>query len=119
MKKQTFLLNEQTYGLVVETIAHAEHDGSLQVSIGPVHESRSIAQNALYWAWLSALSEDTGNTKTSLHYTFSTDHLLPIYLEEPKNVYQTFIRGLISPGKYLESISSDQKYGLVPKNIAN
>ena len=85
MKKQIFLLNEQTYGLIVETIAHAEHDGSLQVSIGPVHESRSIAQNALYWAWLSALSEDTGNTVDYLHERFKSTYLLRIYLADPEN----------------------------------
>ena len=83
MKKQIYPLTEQTYGLILEVIQHAAKDGSLQITIHDAKEKRSVAQNALYWAWLASLSEDTGNTVDFLHKRFAQTYMLRIYLVDP------------------------------------
>jgi len=52
--------------------------GKVQIEIKKVRAIRSLQQNALYWLWLSIISNETGFTTDELHVTFRsmflTDH---------------------------------------------
>lgn len=41
---------------------------------------RSLSQNALYWLWLSCISDETGNDKDNLHCYYSNMFLPNIYI---------------------------------------
>ena len=46
-----------------------------KVTIAAARPIRSLSQNALYWLWLTAISEKTGNEKDDLHEFFAKKFL--------------------------------------------
>ena len=50
-------------------------DKGLKVKIDAVRPIRSLSQNALYWLWLTAISQKTGNEKDDLHEFFAKKFL--------------------------------------------
>ena len=46
-------------------------DKDLKVKIEAVRPIRSLPQNRLYWLWLTAISQKTGNEKDDLHEFFA------------------------------------------------
>lgn len=47
----------------------------LKIKIDAVRPIRSLPQNALYWLWLTAISQETGNAKDDLHEFFAKKFL--------------------------------------------
>lgn len=45
---------------IVAAINALPHDGSWQVTIEPYQRVRSVAQNALYWAWVTIIADEVG-----------------------------------------------------------
>jgi hypothetical protein len=82
LKQQVITLNEMTFGHIITVITELPHDNTIQVVLRAAKEKRRLAQNALYWAWLTALEEQTGNTRNDLHEIYKSDHLIPIYVRE-------------------------------------
>jgi hypothetical protein len=86
---QTITLNENTLGMVLDTVSTMPHDGSMQVAFRKAKDKRSIAQNALYWgAWLPELKQQTGYTEDELHDRFKKTYMLRIYLADQQNEKQ-------------------------------
>ena len=88
MKQQIITLNENTFGHILSVITDLPHDNTLQVVLRDATAKRELAQNALYWAWLTALESETGHTRNDLHEIFKHSHLIPIYVREPMNTDQ-------------------------------
>tara|TARA_Y100001951_G_scaffold102100_1_gene108190 strand:- start:441 stop:926 length:486 start_codon:yes stop_codon:yes gene_type:complete len=62
------------------------------VTIKPMEYSRSVAQNALMWQWITVISNETGTSKDDLHMQFKNTFLLPLLIrdghEETVSMYQ-------------------------------
>ncbi|WP_418655379.1 recombination protein NinB, partial [Acinetobacter higginsii] len=56
----------------------------LVVSISPECRKRSLAQNSLYWKWLSVIERKTGNDKDQLHFEFKKKFLINILKRDDK-----------------------------------
>jgi len=52
-----------------------ETDKDKAVRVEVVKEKRSTDQNALYWLWLTAIQQETGNGKDDLHDYFAKKYL--------------------------------------------
>lgn len=56
----------------------------LVVTIAPECKKRSVAQNSLYWKWLSVIERKTGNDKDQLHFEFKRRFLINILKRDDK-----------------------------------
>lgn len=56
----------------------------LVVTITPECRKRSVAQNSLYWKWLSVIERKTGNDKDQLHFEFKKKFLINILKRDDK-----------------------------------
>ena len=56
----------------------------LVVTITPECRKRSLAQNSLYWKWLSVIERKTGNDKDQLHFEFKKKFLISILKRDDK-----------------------------------
>lgn len=56
----------------------------LVVSISPECKKRSVAQNSLYWKWISVVERKTGNDKDQLHFEFKKKFLINILKRDDK-----------------------------------
>ncbi|MFW1838626.1 recombination protein NinB [Acinetobacter gyllenbergii] len=56
----------------------------LVVSISPECKKRSVAQNSLYWKWLSVIERKTGNDKDQMHFEFKKKFLINILKRDDK-----------------------------------
>lgn len=56
----------------------------LVVTITPECRKRSLAQNSLYWKWLSVIEKKTGNDKDQLHFEFKKKFLINILKRDDK-----------------------------------
>lgn len=71
------------------------YDQLYEVSIKPYKSNRSIAQNRLYWHWISELSDQTGYEKDALHEYFKK-YKLSVELVEIFGVVQVKARSTAS-----------------------
>ena len=60
-----------------------------KVTIAPYKRSRSLEQNALYWKVISAIAEDTGNSKDAVHEWVRQRFLPPELVEINGEVRET------------------------------
>ncbi len=54
------------------------------MSITDKKPSRSIAQNSLYWQWVTLIATETGHSKDEMHMALKRRLLLPLMLEHPE-----------------------------------
>lgn len=55
-------------------------DGTpLHVHVTTKQDSRTVAQNRLYWMWIGQVSAKTGNDKDDLHFEFKKKFLIAIF----------------------------------------
>ncbi|MBS9779918.1 MAG: recombination protein NinB [Moraxellaceae bacterium] len=78
------LLNDDIRDNCVKAIwtAHEQADKPISVIITPQQETRSKAQNRLYWKWLEYFGSKTGYTKEELHLIFKKKFLAHIYARD-------------------------------------
>ncbi len=62
--------------------AHEQADKPISVIITPQQETRSNAQNRLYWKWLTQFGNEKGYTKEWLHLFFKKRFLAHIYVRD-------------------------------------
>lgn len=61
MKKRAYRIRgPESVSLALHEINALPHDGSWQVAIEPYQRVRSVAQNALYWAWITIIADEVG-----------------------------------------------------------
>jgi hypothetical protein len=56
-------------------IKHFLQRGNVTISVNECRKKRSIAQNKLYWLWLTCIADETGNNKDALHEFFKEKYL--------------------------------------------
>lgn len=83
MKKILYIHDEQSRRVAIRFIGAASITGPLSVSITDKKPSRSIAQNSLYWQWVTLMATETGHSKDEMHMTLKRRLLLPLMLEHP------------------------------------
>lgn len=89
--KQFFrLINDEVRDNCVKTIflSHEQSDKPLCVTIADKDETRSSAQNRLYWKWLTQWGNTVGYTKDEAHYEFKRRFLIRIYYRDDKDYAQ-------------------------------
>jgi hypothetical protein len=59
------------------------------IKIEPQKLTRSICQNKLYWLWLGAIREETGNDTEDLHEIFAWKFLPPVLREAMGEMIET------------------------------
>ena len=55
-----------------------ERDFVVQVTIEPYKESRSLAQNRLYWRWIGQIAAATGHSKREIADYYQSELLEPV-----------------------------------------
>lgn len=83
MKKILYIHDEPSRQVAIRFIGAASITGPLSVSITDKNPSRSIAQNSLYWQWVTLMATETGHSKDEMHMTLKRRLLLPLMLEHP------------------------------------
>ena len=63
-------------------LAHKDSEEVLEVVIQPESRKRSLAQNRLYWGWLTQAANEWGDVKEGVHYDFKRRFLLKIYYRD-------------------------------------
>lgn len=63
-------------------LAHEDSDEVLEVILQPESRKRSLAQNRLYWEWLTQAANEWGDVKEGVHYDFKRRFLLKIYYRD-------------------------------------
>ena len=82
------LIDHERLKYCYQLLKDIELDGSKEVVIRDYKSKRSLDQNALYWRWLEAISEQTGYSVEELHNRFKRLYMLQVYLAEPKTKKQ-------------------------------
>lgn len=83
--KKTFIVRSEQHltsavGHLLQNYQAAINDDKpLHVHVTTKQDSRSVAQNRLYWMWLSQIEKETGNDKDDLHFEFKKKFLIAIY----------------------------------------
>lgn len=90
MNPATFTIKDhsditKTMSYLHSNYTQANFEGKpLVVSISPECKKRSVAQNSLYWKWLSVIEKKTGNDKDQLHFEFKKKFLIKILKRDDK-----------------------------------
>lgn len=83
--KRTFVLRtaEHLSSAVTHLLTNyqdaAKEGQPLHVHVTSKQDSRTVAQNRLYWMWLGQIEKRTGNDKDNLHFEFKKKFLITIY----------------------------------------
>ena len=52
----------------------------VRLTVGKEEDERTLSQNALYWAYLHIVAQETGNGPDDLHEYFKRAHLTPKFI---------------------------------------
>lgn len=63
-------------------IAHQDSDEVLEVIVQPESRKRSLAQNRLYWAWVTQWANHTGDSEARAHHIFKYKFLVTIFYRD-------------------------------------
>ena len=90
MKTTVFTIKDhsdigKTINYLHNNYTQANFEGKpLVVSISPECKKRSVAQNSLYWKWLSVIEKKTGNDKDQVHFEFKKKFLINMLKRDDK-----------------------------------
>lgn len=78
------LVNDEVRDNCVKTmfLAHQDSEEVLEVVIRPEQRKRSLAQNRLYWKWVSQWAEHTGDSEQRAHHIFKYKFLVTIFYRD-------------------------------------
>ena len=78
------LVNDEVRDNCVKALFMAQQssDEVLEVVIQPESRKRSLAQNRLYWMWVTQAADEWGDAKEGVHYDFKRRFLLKIYYRD-------------------------------------
>lgn len=78
---KTFILTHVSRKTLLDYLEGLPDDGSYKVEVKKVTSKRSLAQNALYWEWMTIIGDSTGYRKDEIHDLMRYAHLEPITKE--------------------------------------
>lgn len=103
-------------------LSHGDYKGEYIVTIEKYKAKRSLDQNALYWFYLKAIEDDTGNLATDLHELFKRKFLPPVFKTimgvSFKVPASTTDLNKIQMGEYLDKICAFTNVP-IPKKMAD
>ena len=115
--KHTFIIRTEehlssavTYLLTNYQDAVKQHQ-PLHVHVTSKQDSRTVAQNRLYWMWLGQIEKQTGNSKDDLHFELKKKFLIAIY-ERDDQGFAEMCRAI----KLLKQSESEQ-YAAIAKGV--
>ena len=79
MRKKIILSGPEQVTLAIEIIQGLPDDPIHQVQISEYKKDRSLAQNSLYWKWLTILAAEYGDSKDERHTYYKGKYLVSIY----------------------------------------
>jgi len=88
MPKKIIIRSDQLKNRAIEVIKNLPINPIHEIVIKPFKEIRSLAQNALYWKWLTLIGLELGMTKDELHFEYKERFLLPILIANPEDYPQ-------------------------------
>ena len=86
MRKRFVIRDEKTRQTAARFVGSIASDQPLQVDIKPFKKNRSVAQNALYWQWVTIIGGEIGMTKEEQHKQLKEMYLLPILERDDPDV---------------------------------
>jgi len=86
---KTFILNGRNNDVIREYMKLIPFDGTYKMEIKKVQSKRSLAQNDLYWMWLTIIANDIGYTKDEMHDVMRDMLLEPVVKEVMGRVIST------------------------------
>jgi len=78
---KTFVLNGRNNDVIKNYLKAIPYDGTFKMEIKKVESKRSIAQNSLYWMWLTIIGNEVGYTKDEMHDVLRHTLLQPVITE--------------------------------------
>lgn len=63
-------------------LAHQDSEEVLEVVIQPAKRKRSLAQNRLYWSWITQWANHTGDSEERAHHIFKYKFLVTIFYRD-------------------------------------
>ena len=69
------LLIPSDKAIIIDCISKLPESKQYTIEVRVKRHKRTIDQNRLYWAWLSCISEETGNEREYLHELFKQKYL--------------------------------------------
>lgn len=83
MKKQKFVLhNDKVRSNLIARLEMMSLEPVMEITIQAHKRSRSLEQNAHYWAILTVIGNDLGMTKDEMHEVYKEKFLLPIFCRD-------------------------------------
>ena len=79
MKKTIILSGDEQLKLVGDILASLPYSPVHEVTIKPFKKDRSLAQNSLYWKWLTILGNEYGDSKDDRHTYYKGKFLVSIF----------------------------------------
>jgi len=78
------LVNDEVRDNCIKALFMAQQDSDevLEVVIQPAKRKRSLAQNRLYWKWVSQWAEHTGDSEQRAHHIFKYKFLVTIFYRD-------------------------------------
>jgi hypothetical protein len=78
---KTFILTGRNNEVIRNYLKQIPYDGTYKMEIKKVQSKRSLAQNDLYWMWLTIMGDEFGNTKDEMHDIMRFKLLNPVVTE--------------------------------------
>ena len=82
MQTQILTLNQNTLGHILDTISHAEMDGTIQVTVEDKKKDRSSAQNRLSHKWYSVIGKQTFESEKEVKNYCKLTFGIPIMIRD-------------------------------------
>ena len=78
------LVNDEVRDNCVKALFMAQQSSEevLEVTIQPENRKRSLAQNRLYWKWVSQWAQHTGDSEQRAHHIFKYKFLVTIFYQD-------------------------------------
>ncbi|MBB75610.1 MAG: hypothetical protein CMJ75_13975 [Planctomycetaceae bacterium] len=81
------LTSDEVRDNCIKTLFMAQQSSEevLEVIVQPESRKRSLAQNRLYWLWITQAADEWGDAKEGVHYDFKWRFLLKIYYRDSRS----------------------------------
>jgi len=87
MKSEIILRDPRNVEFAIDQIKSVDLSETHVVTIKPFKRTRSQAQNAVMWLWLTVIGDQVGMTKDELHLQFKAQYLMPVVLRDNLDDY--------------------------------
>ena len=121
--RQSFRIDDydtlsECYGSLAKTYSEHHEDKSTIISVSidvmDKDKARTVAQNSLYWMWVTRIANKLGNNKAEQHDELKRNHLAKIYVRDNPE----FAEMSLALRKYRE-VATQAEYEPLAKGVAH